>query len=59
MAFGLAAKYQTSPGTVTREQASAWLAFARRMGEERLLCRHPLNPRLFSAALLTGMPHLT
>ena len=59
MAFGLAAKYQTSPGTVTREQARAWLAFARRMGEERLLCRHPLNPRLFSAALLADMPHLT
>ncbi|HEU0257833.1 MAG TPA: DNA polymerase III subunit delta' [Burkholderiales bacterium] len=59
MAFGLAAKYQTSPATVTREQARAWLAFARRMGEERLLCRHPLNPRLFSAALLTRMPDLT
>lgn len=59
MAFGLAAKYQTSPGTVTREQARAWLAFARRMGEERVLCRHPLNPRLFSAALLTDMPYLT
>jgi DNA polymerase-3 subunit delta' len=59
MAFGLAAKYQTSPATVTREQARAWLAFARRMGEERLLCRHPLNPRLFSAALLTRMPNLT
>jgi DNA polymerase-3 subunit delta' len=59
MAFGLAAKYQTSPGTVTREKARAWLAFARRMGEERLLCRHPLNPRLFSTAMLAAMPNLT
>jgi DNA polymerase-3 subunit delta' len=59
MAFGLASKYQTSPGTVSREQAGAWLAFARRMGEERLLCRHPLNPRLFSAAMLAAMADLT
>ena len=59
MAFGLPAKYQTSPGNVSREQARAWLAFARQMGEERLLCRHPLNPRLFSAAMLAAMPHLT
>ena len=59
MAFGLAAKYQTSPATVTRKQARAWLAFARRMGEERLLCRHPLNPRLFSTAMLAAMPDLT
>lgn len=58
-AFGLSAKYQTGAGTVSREQARAWLAFARRMGEERLLCRHPLNPRLFSAALLAAMPNLT
>jgi hypothetical protein len=26
------------------------------MGEDRLLCRHPLNPRLFSAAMLAAMP---
>jgi DNA polymerase-3 subunit delta' len=59
MAFGLPAKYQTASGTVSRQQARAWLAFARRMGEERLLCRHPLNPRLFSTAMLGAMPHLT
>jgi DNA polymerase-3 subunit delta' len=59
MAFGLPAKYQTASGTVSRQQARAWLAFARRMGEERLLCRHPLNPRLFSTAMLGAMPDLT
>lgn len=56
LAFGLAAKYQTTSAAVPREKARAWLAFARRMGEERLLCRHPLNPRLFSAAMLAAMP---
>jgi DNA polymerase-3 subunit delta' len=57
-AFGLPAKYQTAGGTASRDQAQAraWLGFARRMGEERLLCRHPLNPRLFSAAMLAAMP---
>jgi DNA polymerase-3 subunit delta' len=49
LAFGLPAKYQTTSAAVPREKAREWLAFARRMGEDRLLCRHPLNPRLFSA----------
>jgi DNA polymerase III subunit delta' len=56
LAFGLPAKYQTSDASVARETARDWLAFARRMGEDRLLCRHPLNPRLFSAAMLAAMP---
>ncbi len=55
-AFGLAPKYQTGSGKVAPEKAREWLAFARRMGEDRLLCRHPLNPRLFSAAMLAAMP---
>jgi DNA polymerase III subunit delta' len=59
MAFGLPAKYQTAPGNVSRHQARAWLGFARQMGEERLLCRHPLNPRLLSAAMLAARPDLT
>jgi DNA polymerase III subunit delta' len=58
-AFGLPPKYQTAPGNVSRQQARAWLAFARQMGEDRLLCRHPLNPRLFSAAMLAAMSDLT
>ena len=56
LAFGLPAKYQTSAGPVAAEKARAWLAFARQMGEDRLLCRHPLNPRLFSAAMLAAAP---
>jgi DNA polymerase-3 subunit delta' len=56
LAFGLPAKYQTTSASVPRAKAREWLAFARQMGEERLLCRHPLNPRLFSAAMLAGMP---
>ena len=55
-AFGLPPKYQTGSGAVAPEKAREWLAFARRMGEDRLLCRHPLNPRLFSAAMLGAMP---
>jgi DNA polymerase III subunit delta' len=55
-AFGLPQKYQTGQAAVAPEKARAWLAFARRMGEDRLLCRHPLNPRLFSAAMVGAMP---
>jgi DNA polymerase-3 subunit delta' len=55
-AFGLPPKYQTSTAKVPREKARAWLSFARRMGEDRLLTRHPLNPRLFSSAMLGAMP---
>jgi DNA polymerase-3 subunit delta' len=57
LAFGLPTKYKTtSAAAVAREKAREWLAFARQMGEDRLLCRHPLNPRLFSAAMLAAMP---
>ena len=56
LAFGLPAKYQTTSTAVAREKAREWLAFARQMGEDRLLCRHPVNPRLFSAAMLAAMP---
>jgi len=55
-AFGLLAKYQTTSAAVPARKAREWLAFARQMGQDRLLCRHPLNPRLFSAAMLAGMP---
>ena len=56
LAFGLPAKYGTWNASVPREKAREWLAFGRRMGEDRLLCRHTLNPRLFSAAMLAAMP---
>jgi len=55
-AMGLAPKYQT--GTIDRDPAKAreWLSFARGMVERRLLSRHPLNPKLFSAEMLANLP---
>jgi DNA polymerase-3 subunit delta' len=57
-AFGLSPKYQTSAGTVDRTRARAWLTFARQMGQHRALARHPLNPKLFSAEILSGLPRV-
>ena len=37
-------------------QGAAWLRYARQMGRDRLLASHPLNPRLFAAQMLAGMP---
>lgn len=37
-------------------QGAAWLRYARRMGRNRLLASHPLNPRLFAGEMLAGMP---
>ena len=34
----------------------AWLAYARAMGRNRALTRHPLNPKLFAAEIVAGMP---
>jgi len=56
-AFGLPPKYRT--GVPAGRSARDWLAFARRMGEDRVLTRHPLNPRLFSSELLGSVRHLT
>lgn len=53
-AFGLPPKYGASAAKTT--DGLAWLTYARRLGEERLLCRHPLSPVLFSGDLLAGMP---
>jgi DNA polymerase-3 subunit delta' len=36
--------------------ARAWLAYARSMGRDRPLARHPLNPRLLAAEMVAGMP---
>jgi len=57
-ALGLPAKYQTGAPPAARSHARAWLTFARQMGEHRLLARHPLNPKLFSAEMLAGLPAL-
>ena len=43
-------------GTGAGADARAWLAYAREMGRHRALARHPLNPRLFAAEMVAGMP---
>ena len=58
-AFGLAPKYRTGVPAAPANKARAWLTYARKMGEDRMLTRHPLNPRLFSADMVAGMRHLT
>lgn len=55
-AFGLPPKYRTGKATVAAEQARAWIRYARWMNENRALCRHPLNPKLFSAEMVGKMP---
>lgn len=54
-AMGLPPKY-SSGTTAPAGEARAWLAFARAMGPERALARHPLNPKLFSADLCSRLP---
>lgn len=36
--------------------AAAWLRYARKAGRNRVLARHPLNPRLFAGEMLGEMP---
>jgi len=55
-ALGAEAKYCTGVPSVPRARGVAWLAYARRVGKDRPLCRHPLNPKLFSAYLIAAMP---
>jgi DNA polymerase-3 subunit delta' len=57
MAMGLPPKYQTGAPPAQPSAARAWLSYARQMGQHRLLTRHPLNPKLFSAEMLAGLPH--
>ena len=55
-AFGLPPKYRASSAPTRPDHARAWLAYARLMGENRLLVRHPLNVPLFSADMLAARP---
>lgn len=43
-------------GSAAGGGARAWLAYARQMGRHRTLTRHPLNPKLFAAEMVAGMP---
>lgn len=54
--FGLAPKYGTRNAATPPSLRGAWLAYARRLGTDRALCRHPLNLRLFAESLLVGKP---
>jgi len=54
--FGAEPKYATESSRSTPAQAVEWLAFARAMGRNRALARHPLNPRLFASDMLAAMP---
>jgi len=56
LAFGLPARYQTGAKAPAGQAGRAWLSYARRLGRERLLAQHPLNPRLYSHALLSARP---
>jgi DNA polymerase-3 subunit delta' len=58
-AFGIAPKYRTDVAAPQKAKARAWLAYARKMGENRILTRHPLNPKLFSAEMLAEMRDLS
>lgn len=56
-AFGMPEVFRTE-GSGRAGQAREWLRYAREMGRNRALARHPLNPRLFAAEMLAGMPAL-
>src|SRR5579862_1271414 len=43
-------------GGVAPGNGRAWLAYARAMGRNRVLTRHPLNPKLFAAEMVAAMP---
>jgi DNA polymerase-3 subunit delta' len=47
------AKYGTAAGSAS---GAAWLRYAKLMGRNRTLARHPLNPRLFAYEMLAAMP---
>lgn len=52
-AFGLPSKFGSSKRAGS---ARDWLAYARQMGRDRLLAEHPVNPKLFSAAMISSKP---
>lgn len=49
-------KYLPASSCTAPEEARAWLRYARQMGINRQLSRHPLNPRLFAIEMLSAMP---
>jgi DNA polymerase-3 subunit delta' len=55
-ALALPPKYGAAGTQPAPSKADLWLAYARKMGTNRALARHPLNPRLFAAEMLACMP---
>lgn len=53
MSFAGRSKYGAAAPT---KIGAAWLRYARLMGRDRALARHPLNPKLLAAEMLKGMP---
>jgi DNA polymerase-3 subunit delta' len=55
-AFAALAGRSKYGGAAVSGDAHAWLAYARAMGRNRALTRHPLNHKLFAAEMVAGMP---
>ena len=55
-AFGAPEIFKTGGKAAQAASGRTWLAYARKMGENRQLARHPLNPRLFAAEMMAAMP---
>ncbi len=55
-AFGALSGRTKFGGAAVPGDGRAWLAYARAMGRNRALTRHPLNPKLFAAEMVAGMP---
>lgn len=55
-AFAGRRKYAASDVTVPRQKGASWLTYARQLGRQRALIRHPLNPRLFVTQLIADLP---
>ena len=56
LGFGGQSKYGVARAGVSPEDAQAWLGYARDLCRRRLVSRHPLNPGLFAAELVCGLP---
>jgi DNA polymerase-3 subunit delta' len=53
--LGLTGKYG-SEGASKAASARQWLAYMRKLGPERALARHPVNPALHAREMLRGFP---